>query len=1203
MCKLKRMYQLLLRIVTLLMLLAAPLTAQDVQSKTKALVFETDVAPLLKKHCWKCHDQRTHKGELNLQTLDGLLSGGESGEAAILAGKPEASPLMTLVDNGKMPPGDKMLSRADRDLLRQWISDGARGRANPGQRLTESQRLARRVQFLMQIKCQACHGRAKQEGGLDLRTVASALKGGKSGPALVRGDAAASLLVRRVAADQMPPRDVRYKLSIKPINEAELAMIRQWINRGAEAPPPPPGTIADDGLLVSENDRQWWSFLSPQLPKLPRPAGRDGHNPIDAFLLEKLQNHGLHYSRPAGRQTLVRRLTVDLTGLIPTAEATQAFVEDSAPDAYDRLVDRLLASPGYGERWAQHWLDAAGYADSEGSASADQLWPLAYRYRDYVVRSLNSDKPYNRFLLEQLAGDQLANYAQIDRMTPELRDNLIATGYLRTCIDPTTSPETNFLIDRYQVLADTVEIVSSSLMGLTMRCARCHSHKYDPIPLRDYYRFTAIFAASYSPYEWVKPLERYVVLAGKQDLADIARFNAGIKKQIEGVNRELLTLTDSQGEIFLRTRLSEISGTERGALEQALRIEYAKRTADQQKRITDAWKKLLAGKQTLLDKDASYKQAKERLANRKAGLEQQRQNADTAHGLSDMRQDPDSFYMLRRGEWHNRGRQVLPNVPAVLKRKTSDFKVRKPYKGGVASGTRLALAQWLTRPDHPLTARVIVNRSWQHFFGRGIVSTAGDFGQTGTPPSHAELLDWLAVNFVQHGWSMKQLHRRIVTSQAYQQDSRSRTSAIQVDPDNRLVWRMPIRRMDAETLRDSILSLTRQMNHRMYGKPAGVKAGDDGQVLYAPDGQGEQRSIYLLHRRSTPLTLLETFDAPRMNTNCIQRRTSTVVSQALLLLNSGFSEQQAAILAKRISVDQATKSAEQLRAAYNAVLGRSPTKEESRLGIEFLDSQRQRYGVRPEAMPFPNIKRVIGMHASKGITFDLDAIRRAQSEKQIRLARFRSTAALGFYPKGEGNAHWYVILDGEKQAEGHLLNNTYADIDLDVPETARFLTLITSSHGSMDTDWTFFGNPRLLTSGGPQNDSLDLADVVGGGMGRGTGRTAGLNPWTGAVVHKHTGSTSGVANEVHPVMDHPLIDCVFVPHGGADGKQLVPVSSSGLRVRGIAPGAGNSTYDHIWNGHNQGVNGLQQPGLVARDPALVDLCLVLLNSAEFLYID
>ena len=332
------------------------------------------------------------------------------------------------------------------------------------------------------------------------------MKGGKSGPALVRGEAASSLLFHRIHNDEMPPRNVRYKLSIRPVSETEQQLIANWINAGAIDPPPPPGIIEDDGLLVSDEDRNWWAFQPPVAAAVPKTTATDrARTAIDAFLVQKLNTKNLTFSEDADRRTLVRRAYIDLHGIPPSPQAVRDFIDNEDPDSLEHLVDRLLNSPRYGERWGQHWLDSAGYADSEGSASADSVYPLVYRYRDYVIRSLNADKPYNQFLLEQIAGDELEDYRTVPRMTPQLQDQLIATGFLRTCIDPTTSPETNFLSDRYQVLADTVEIVSSSVMGITLRCARCHSHRYDPIPQRDYYRFTAIFAAAYSPGDWVKP--------------------------------------------------------------------------------------------------------------------------------------------------------------------------------------------------------------------------------------------------------------------------------------------------------------------------------------------------------------------------------------------------------------------------------------------------------------------------------------------------------------------------------------------------------------------------------------------------------------------------------------------------------------------------------------------------------------------------
>ena len=872
--------------------------------------FEAKVLPILRESCFKCHSQKVRKGGLSLQTLDGLARGGESGEQIVVSGAAAESRMIELVKSGEMPPGDQRVSHAKIKVIEHWINTAARKElATVAEALSPALLAARRVHFLFEIKCQSCHGRKKQEGDLDMRTMASMLKGGKSGPALVRGNAEESLLLRRIHDDQMPPRDVRYKLSIQPVSEPEQKLIREWIDAGAIAPPPPPGVIDDDGLLVSNEDRLWWSFQPPTAVKIPTVADRDRvRTPIDAFLLEKLDASGLTFSSEADRRTLIRRAYVDLLGITPAPEETQAFIEDTSPDAYDRLIERLLASPRYGERWGQHWLDAAGYADSEGSASADTVYPLVHQYRDYVIRATSDDKSYDRFLLEQLAGDELEDYRAVPRMTPQLRDNLIATGFLRTCIDPTTSPETNFPHDRYQVLADTVEIVSSSLMGVTLRCARCHSHKYDPLPQRDYYRFTAIFAAAYTPNDWVKPRQRTMEMAGIEDRREIAEFNATINNQIHPINLKVAALTKEFEERY--------------------------RSENPDKPKADA--------ETLKKTYADFKQQVDNMAAEKKQLESRLRTPPQAQGLTDMRPVADPFYLLRRGEWNNRGRRVLPNIPAVLKTSRESFQIVPPFEDAPTTGARLAFAKWLTQPDHPLTARVMVNRVWQNHFGRGIVASAEDFGKPGVAPTHPELLDWLAVEFVNSGWSTKRLHRLIMTSSAWRQQSRQRDDAAAVDPENRLLWRMPLRRMDAEVIRDSMLAVAGKLNSRILGAPVAVKNLPDGQVITADSAEGNRRSIYLLHRRSTPVTVLETFDAPRLTTNCIQRRTSNVVSQALLMLNSQFVDKQANDLAEQI-MSQTGVQEQQVTVLYHSVIGRDPTAAERLLAGEFLRNQSEQY--------------------------------------------------------------------------------------------------------------------------------------------------------------------------------------------------------------------------------------------------------------------
>ena len=916
------------------------------------LLFERDVLPILRKHCLKCHGANVRKGELDLSTLGGVLRGGESGEPAVLRGQSQQSHLIELVQSGDMPPDTSRLTDRQINVIREWIDGGAAGTSAGEQAaLTPELLQARRVKFLLEVKCIPCHGRAEQQGELDLRTITAALKGGKSGPALVRGKADESLIVRRIKDDQMPPREARYKRSIKPVDEGDLELIRRWIDGGAIDPPPPPGVVHDDGLLVTNDDRNWWAFRRPKADPLPSVLKADRvRTPIDVFLLTQLEAHGLGLSPDADRRTLIRRLEINLTGLVPSSADVQAFVNNRSPDAFERRIDRLLASPHCGERWGQHWLDAAGYTDSEES----------WEYRDYVVRSLNSDKPYDRFLVEQIAGDELADYHSAPRMTRELQDNLIATGFLRTCIDPTTDPERNFLYDRYQVLADTVEIVSSSLMGLTLRCARCHSHKYDPLPMRDYYRFTAIFASAYSPYEWVKPKDRFLELAGTEDRSRIAEHNARIDKRIQPVHEQLDRLTKAFRAKFIENQLAELPETERERVGRALDSAVDTRTDEQELLLAGFGKRLQPDQEMLAESFAEFRKRSEELNTRLTQLAQQRRQVPVAHGLRDMRAQADPFYLLKRGEWDKRGRRVLPGVPAALQDSWQPFRVSAPDAGIRSSGNRLSLARWLTRPDNRLTVRVLVNRVWQHHFGTGIVRTPDDFGRTGAPPTHPRLLDWLAVEFMNRGWRLKDLHRLIVTSTVWRQQSRVRPDGAAGDPDNRLLWRMPLRRMDAETLRDSLLSVTGELNRQMAGPPAAVSSISDGQIVANDSAAGHRRSIYLPHRRSQPLTVLETFDLPRMTTNCVKRRTSNVVSQALLMLNSRFADRRAERIAARVAAAVPDDRRRQIESATRIVLGRAPTDAEAKLAINFLRVQSDGYGGAKPLAPAPGIHGAVG---------------------------------------------------------------------------------------------------------------------------------------------------------------------------------------------------------------------------------------------------
>ncbi len=482
------------------------------QENSKILRFESEILPIFQTKCLMCHGDQKQKG-LDLRTRDNTLKGGESG-AAIVPGSAKESLLFQKVSSGAMPLGGEKLSEQEIRLIQLWI-DGGGLREGEDPDVAKKQLKAKQVaerEIMVNIfhsKCTTCHGKWMQEGGLDLRTRASLFKGGRSGPGIVPGKPEESLVFKRILADEMPPKkdiygDTQY---VRRVTADELEKLRQWITTGA---PETQEEIANvDNVpdpLVSETDRKFWSFQSPKRPSVPKVRNQQMvRTPIDAFLLEKLETKGLAFSPEGDRLALMRRAYFALIGMPPSPEEVEKYSKDHRPDAYERLIDRLLTSTHYGERWAKYWLDAAGYADSHGKIDPDRIRPHAWRYRDYVIRSFNANKPYDQFLLEQIAGDELFDYEKAKELTPEQRDYLVATGFLRAAADDTDEGAQNFVPYRTAVLADQVNIFSSAIMGLTMECARCHSHKYDPIPQRDYYRFIAVFQAAYDPYDWRIP--------------------------------------------------------------------------------------------------------------------------------------------------------------------------------------------------------------------------------------------------------------------------------------------------------------------------------------------------------------------------------------------------------------------------------------------------------------------------------------------------------------------------------------------------------------------------------------------------------------------------------------------------------------------------------------------------------------------------
>jgi hypothetical protein len=638
-------------------------------------------------------------------------------------------------------------------------------------------------------------------------------------------------------------------------------------------------------------------------------------------------------------------VTFDLTGLPPTPEEVAAFLADDSPRAYEQVVDRLLASPRHGERWARHWLDVAGYADSNGGTETDSERAWTWRYRDYVVRAFNSDKPFDQFIVEQLAGDELVAPPYGD-LAPEDLDKLIATGFLRLAPDSTGDNPPDPNLARNQVIADTLQIVSSSLLGLTVQCAQCHDHRYDPIPQSDYYRLRAIFEPAFDWQKWKAPGQRLVSLMPADDRA----LAACMEFAARGIDQEAQELHDELIEKFVQKQLLLVPEPMREPVMAARKTPAAKRTEDH--------KKLLREYPTFQDHiilgEIDVEGAK-RVAAVRARASEVRGAKPADPMVHCLVEEPGrnvETVVFHRGDPQQARGAVSPGELMILGSVPGQH-IAPTNATMRTTGRRLALAQSLTSGAHPLTARVFVNRVWHHYFGRGLVGSPGDFGQLGERPTHPELLDWLAGQFVTNGWKLKALHRLIVTSAAYRQGTVNE-AAQAADPDNRWLGRMRLRRLDAESVRDAMLAASGHLNTNMFGPPIPVAFSPRGQVVVGsqsrdangdPTGVGSlaggeyRRSLYVQVRRTMPLGVMETFDTPTLTPNCEARAVSTSPPQSLLLMNDGFVLERAADLAERLRREYPGQARAQLVLLWRLLLAGDPTETELNRSLLYLAEQ------------------------------------------------------------------------------------------------------------------------------------------------------------------------------------------------------------------------------------------------------------------------
>lgn len=808
---------------------------------------------------------------------------------------------------------------------------------------TSSLVFERDVRPILKTHCIGCHGESKTEAGLDLRLRRTALHGGKTGPAIVPGQGEESPLWARMIDGEMPPEHIK----VRP-TEAQIETVKAWIDSGAMTARPEPESVTDIPEILPE-ERLHWAYRP--LRKPPVPVVSDGDtapiSPIDAFLLAELRKNGLGFAEQAAPLSLLRRLSFDLTGLPPSPEAIAAFSDPAdSMTSWPDWVDRYLANPRYGEQWARHWLDVAGYADSEGGNELDTVRADAWRFRDYVIQAFNRDKPFDRFVTEQLAGDELVGYPLPKRPTPEQAELLAATGFLRMAPDPTGRGEDNTPALRNQVVSDTVKIVSSAFYGLTVGCAECHNHRYDPILQADFYRLRAVFEPGFDPARWKTPPQRTLAFVKPGAETKTAEVEAALvparKKLDEAVEK-------ARKHVF-EDELKKLTSDDQRALARSAWPKKEKdRTAEEKKLIEDHPNvdvpKSIGALKLYLELDKAYKPFNDAIeAEEKAiaAIQSKRPAPDTFRAFVEAdpaRAKPPETRLLHRGDVESPGNPVSIGDLTVLYESPAEADL-EPVSGLKSTGRRLALAERLTSGEHPLLARVIVNRVWLQHFGRGLVDTPGDFGSQGGKPTHPELLDWLAVDFMENGWSLKRLHRQILTSRAWRQSAVKRPEAERVDPENRLWHRADLRRLPAENVRDALLSAAGELRSQAFGPPVTVAVTEDGQpqVQGTPD-QVYRRTIYLQVLRQSPLPSLEAFDAPRLDPNCEIRQASNVPTQALWMMNDAFVGRMAERFAARLA-NEAADDESRIRMACTAAWGRLPTTAESKAMMAFLDEHK-----------------------------------------------------------------------------------------------------------------------------------------------------------------------------------------------------------------------------------------------------------------------
>jgi mono/diheme cytochrome c family protein len=818
----------------------------------QADMFTKDVKPILEKNCYSCHTEKM-RGGLRLDSREALLKGGATGPT-VVAGKADVSLLYQAIsyknEDLKMPPKGP-LPPEDVATIAKWINVGAlmptaeaTARMSPEVASAQAEFFETKVRPLLASKCYGCHTQA-QSGGLRLDSRDAMMKGGKDGAVIDLSHPDASLLVKAVhyqdTALQMPPA--------KQMEPAEIAVLEEWVKGGAFWPG---GASKPVGLQVTAKDREFWAYKVPTKPEVPVVASKWAYNDLDRFVLANLEANKIEPVRDADRRTLQRRVTFDLTGLPPTPQEVNEFLTDKSRDAYPKLVERLLASKAYGERWGRIWLDVVRYSDTS-SNTADFPVPDIYKYRDYVVESFQQDKPYDRFIKEQIAGDLLPAATEAEHW-----NNVIATGYLAN---------TNITEDP---VSDAVDNVGHAFLATTVACARCHDHKFDPIPTADYYGIYGVLAST------------HFATTGTEEV----RYQRGL------IYRDPKAVESQEYKDF-EEQLKPIADS----IHAVIQLPY----------FDDILPMLQA---------------------RRMALFQNAPHFETAYAVSEDK--PHDERVQHYGSKKDLGNEVPRHFLQALG--SSDL------PAGTKGSGRLEMANWIASPQNPVTARVMVNRIWQGHFGRGIVATPNDFGSRGSAPSNQKLLDYMATEFVEKGWSVKAMHRMILLSHTYQLSSEDSPTAERADAENAMLWRHSRTRMDAEEIRDAMLATSGKLDTSPAGKqpfPPEAEWNYSGHAPFHALYETNRRTLYVMAQRSRRHPYLGLFDGANPSATVATRETSVTPLQALYFMNASFPKECAAALAKQLDPPNASDK-EEIRSAFIRIYGRLPDHQEADAAIKFV---------------------------------------------------------------------------------------------------------------------------------------------------------------------------------------------------------------------------------------------------------------------------